>query len=140
MRRRRRCPVGEDIDDDRLRLILVACHPRPHQAGPSRADPASRGWAYRAGDRGAYLVPEATIAQRIVRAKRAIAREDIRFEVPVGEERSSRLRAVLEVIYLVFNEGYSATTGEEWRRPELCHEALRLGPRAGGAGWGGEPR
>ena len=75
----------------------------------------------------AYVVPDATIAQRIVRAKRTIARAGVPFEVPVGEDRLSRLAAVLEVIYLIFNEGYSATAGDNWVRPELCGEALRLG-------------
>jgi predicted RNA polymerase sigma factor len=75
----------------------------------------------------AYVVPESTIAQRIVRAKRTIARAGVPFEVPVGEDRLSRLAAVLEVIYLIFNEGYSATAGEDWVRLDLCGEALRLG-------------
>jgi len=75
----------------------------------------------------AYVVPEATIAQRIVRAKRAIARAAVPFEVPGGNEGAARLGSVLEVIYLIYNEGYSATTGEDWLRPELCAEALRLG-------------
>jgi predicted RNA polymerase sigma factor len=75
----------------------------------------------------AYVVPEATIAQRIVRAKKAIARAGVPFEVPVGEDRAGRLEAVLEVVYLIYNEGYSATSGEAWLRPELCAEALRLG-------------
>jgi RNA polymerase sigma factor (sigma-70 family) len=118
---------SEEIDDDRLRLILVACHPvlpRPSRvaltlrlvAGLSVPEIAR-----------AYVVPEATIAQRIVRAKKALARAGVPFEVPVGEDRLSRIDAVLEVIYLVFNEGYSATSGDDWVRPDLCGEALRLG-------------
>ena len=75
----------------------------------------------------AYLVPEPTIAQRIVRAKKSIAKAGVAFEVPTGRARAARVGAVLEVIYLVFNEGYSATSGEDWLRPELCAEALRLG-------------
>jgi predicted RNA polymerase sigma factor len=75
----------------------------------------------------AFLVPEATIAQRIVRAKRTLAEKRVPFEVPRGHELNERLRSVLEVIYLVFNEGYSATAGEDWLRPELCEDALRLG-------------
>ena len=120
-------PSGEDIDDDRLRLIFVACH--PVLAMPARVALTLRlvGGLTVPEIARAYLVPEATVAQRIVRAKKVIAREGVPFEVPVGAERSTRLHAVLEVIYLVFNEGYSATTGEDWTRPELCHEALRLG-------------
>ena len=75
----------------------------------------------------AFLVPEPTIAQRIVRAKRTLARARVPFEVPRGPERDARLSSVLEVVYLVFNEGYSATAGEDWVRPALCGEALRLG-------------
>ena len=75
----------------------------------------------------AYVVPEPTVAQRIVRAKKAIAKAGVPFEVPTGDDRAARLGAVLEVIYLIFNEGYSATAGEDWLRPELCAEALRLG-------------
>src|SRR6185437_16206590 len=75
----------------------------------------------------AYLVPEPTIAQRIVRAKRTLSKAQVPFEVPRAEERAERLSAVLEVIYLVFNEGYTATAGEDWLRPALCEDALRLG-------------
>ena len=75
----------------------------------------------------AYLVPEATVAQRIVRAKKTIANAQVPFEVPYGEDRARRLASVLEVIYLIFNEGYSATAGDDWMRPELCADALRLG-------------
>ena len=75
----------------------------------------------------AYVVPEPTIAQRIVRAKRTIAEAGVPFEVPVGADRAARLGSVLQVIYLIYNEGYSATAGEDWLRPELCAEALRLG-------------
>jgi predicted RNA polymerase sigma factor len=118
---------SEGIDDDRVRLIFVACH--PVLALPARVALTLRlvGGLTVPEIARAYVVPEATIAQRIVRAKRAIARAGVPFEVPVGEDRLSRLSAVLEVIYLIFNEGYSATAGEDWVRPELCSEALRLG-------------
>jgi RNA polymerase sigma-70 factor, ECF subfamily len=118
---------AEEIDDDRVRLIFVACH--PILPAPARVALTLRlvGGLTVAEIARAYVVPEATIAQRIVRAKKAIARAGVPFEVPVGEDRLSRLAAVLEVIYLIFNEGYSATAGEDWVRPELCDEALRLG-------------
>ena len=120
-------PSTEEIDDDRLRLIFVACH--PILAMPPRVALTLRlvGGLTVPEIARAFVVPEATIAQRIVRAKKAIARARIPFEVPMGEDHSSRLDSVLEVIYLVFNEGYSATAGEDWVRPELCGEALRLG-------------
>ncbi|HWF72563.1 MAG TPA: DUF6596 domain-containing protein, partial [Solirubrobacteraceae bacterium] len=118
---------SEEIDDDRVRLIFVACH--PVLPLPVRVALTLRlvGGLTVPEIARAYVVPEATIAQRIVRAKKAVARAGVPFEVPVGEDRLSRLGAVLEVIYLVFNEGYSATSGEDWVRPELCSEALRLG-------------
>jgi RNA polymerase sigma factor (sigma-70 family) len=117
----------ESIDDDRLRLIFIACH--PILALTSRVALTLRlvGGLTTAEIARAYLAPEPTIAQRIVRAKRAIAKSGVAFEMPNGDERAQRLGSVLEVIYLIFNEGYSATAGEEWLRPELCGEALRLG-------------
>ncbi len=117
----------EDIGDDRLRLIFVACH--PVLAVPARVALTLRlvGGLTVPEIARAYVVPEPTVAQRIVRAKKTIAKAAVPFEVPTGEERAARLGAVLEVIYLIFNEGYSATAGEEWLRPELCAEALRLG-------------
>jgi RNA polymerase sigma factor (sigma-70 family) len=117
----------EAIDDDRVRLIFVACH--PVLALPARVALTLRlvGGLTVPEIARAYVVPEATMAQRIVRAKRAIDRAGVPFEVPVGEDRLSRLSAVLEVIYLIFNEGYSATSGDNWMRPDLCGEALRLG-------------
>jgi RNA polymerase sigma factor (sigma-70 family) len=117
----------DDIDDDRLRLIFVACH--PVLAVPSRVALTLRlvGGLTVPEIARAYLVPEATVAQRVVRAKRAIAKAGVPFEVPVGDERRLRLSAVLEVIYLIYNEGYSATSGEHWVRTDLCMEALRLG-------------
>lgn len=118
---------SEEIDDDRLRLIFVACH--PVLPGPARVALTLRlvGGLTVPEIARAYVVPEATIAQRIVRAKKTLTQAGVPFEVPVGEDRNSRLGTVLEVIYLIFNEGYSATSGEDWVRPELCSEALRLG-------------
>jgi RNA polymerase sigma factor (sigma-70 family) len=117
----------EEIDDDRLRLIFVACH--PVLSAPARVALTLRlvGGLTVPEIARAYVVPEATIAQRIVRAKKTIATAGVPFEVPAGEDRAARLGTVLEVLYLIFNEGYSATSGAEWMRPELCHEALRLG-------------
>jgi RNA polymerase sigma-70 factor (ECF subfamily) len=117
----------EEIDDDLLRLIFTACHPvLPVR---SRVALALRllGGLTTAEIARAYLVPEPTIAQRIVRAKRTIAEAGVPFEVPTGEDRAARLSSVLEVIYLVFNEGYSATAGDDWLRPGLCADAVRLG-------------
>jgi RNA polymerase sigma factor (sigma-70 family) len=117
----------EEIDDDRLRLIFVACH--PVLSAPARVALTLRlvGGLTVPEIARAYVVPEATIAQRIVRAKKTIAKAGVPFEVPAGEDRAERLGTVLEVLYLIFNEGYSATSGAEWMRPELCREALRLG-------------
>ncbi|WP_137993902.1 RNA polymerase sigma factor [Streptomyces vilmorinianum] len=120
-------PSGpDDIDDDLLRLIFTACHPvlSPEArtaltlrlVGGLRTDEIAR----------AFLVPEATVAQRIVRAKRALAKAGVEFEVPYGEDRAARLGSVLEVIYLIFNEGYAATAGDDLLRPGLCEDALRL--------------
>ena len=123
-------PSGLDeevLDDDRLRLIFVACHPVLPLVSRVALTLRLVGGLTTAEIARAYVVPEATIAQRIVRAKRAIAKAGVPFEVPGGDERAARLGSVLEVIYLIFNEGYSATTGEDWLRPELCAEALRLG-------------
>ena len=118
---------SEDIPDDRLRLIFVACH--PVLPVPARVALTLRlvGGLTVPEIARAYVVPEPTVAQRIVRAKKTIAEAGVPFEVPTGEDRAARLGAVLEVIYLIFNEGYSATAGEDWLRPELCAEALRLG-------------
>jgi RNA polymerase sigma-70 factor, ECF subfamily len=117
---------GDDIDDDMLRLIFTACH--PVLAMPARAALTLRllGGLTTAEIARAYLVPEPTIAQRIVRAKKALARARVPFEVPGRRERPARLASVLEVIYLIFNEGYSATGGDDWMRPALCEDALRL--------------
>ncbi len=117
----------EGIDDDRLRLIFVACHPTLSVSARVALTLRLVGGLTVPEIARAYVVPEATIAQRIVRAKKAIARAGVPFEVPPEADRAARLGAVLEVVYLIYNEGYSATAGEDWLRPELCLEALRLG-------------
>jgi predicted RNA polymerase sigma factor len=117
----------DEIQDDRLRLIFVACH--PVLAMPARVALTLRlvGGLTVLEIARAYLDQEATVAQRIVRAKKTIAAAGVPFEVPSVEDRVARLGGVLEVIYLIYNEGYSATAGSSWVRPELCAEALRLG-------------
>jgi RNA polymerase sigma-70 factor (ECF subfamily) len=119
--------LDDDIGDDLLRLVFTACHPvlstdarvalTLRLLGGLRTEEIAR----------AFLVPESTVAQRIVRAKRTLAEANVPFEVPTGPELAARLSSVLEVIYLVFNEGYSATAGDDWTRPALCEDALRLG-------------
>jgi RNA polymerase sigma-70 factor, ECF subfamily len=119
--------VGDHIDDDLLRLIFTACHPvLPVQA---RVALTLRlvGGLTTAEIARAYLAPEPTIAQRIVRAKKTLAGARVPFEVPDPQQRPARLSSVLEVIYLIFNEGYSATAGDDWMRPALCEDAVRLG-------------
>ena len=118
---------SDDIDDDLLRLIFTACH--PILAVEARVALTLRllGGLTTAEIARAYLLPEPTIAQRIVRAKRTLAKAQVPFEVPSPEERPARLDSVLEVIYLIFNEGYSATAGDDWMRPALCEDAVRLG-------------
>jgi len=118
---------SEDIPDDRLRLIFVACHPVLPVAARVALTLRLVGGLTVPEIARAYVVPEPTIAQRIVRAKKTIANAGVPYEVPTGEDLTARLGTVLEVIYLIFNEGYSATAGEDWLRPELCAEALRLG-------------
>jgi RNA polymerase sigma factor (sigma-70 family) len=117
----------ESIQDDRLRLIFVSCHPVVPVTGRVALTLRLVGGLTVPEIARAYVVPDATIAQRIVRAKRSIAQAGVPFEVPAGADRVVRLGAVLEVIYLVFNEGHSATAGEDWVRADLCAEALRLG-------------
>ena len=119
--------LDDDIGDDLLRLIFTACH--PVLSAEARAALTLRLLGGLTTDEiaRAFLVPEPTIAQRIVRAKRTLSDKQIPFEVPRGEERDERLASVLEVIYLIFNEGYAATSGDDWMRPELCNEAMRLG-------------
>ncbi|MGE5378403.1 MAG: RNA polymerase sigma factor, partial [Bacteroidota bacterium] len=119
--------VEEDLGDDLLRLIFIACHPILSKEARLALTLRLLGGLSTDEIARAFLVPEATIAQRIVRAKRTISEARVPFEVPVGEERAARLSSVLEVIYLIFNEGYSATSGDDWLRPGLCEEALRLG-------------
>jgi RNA polymerase sigma-70 factor (ECF subfamily) len=119
--------LDDDIGDDLLRLVFISCHPvlatearvalTLRLLGGLTTDEIAR----------AFLAPEPTVAQRIVRAKRTLAEEHVPFEVPRGTELASRLSSVLEVIYLIFNEGYSATAGDDWMRPALCEDALRLG-------------
>lgn len=119
--------LDDDVGDDLLRLVFTACHPvlstearvalTLRMVGGLATDEIAR----------AFLVPEPTVAQRIVRAKRTLSEARVPFEVPRGPERGDRLGSVLEVIYLIFNEGYAATSGSDWMRPELAHEALRVG-------------
>ena len=119
--------LDDDIGDDLLRLVFTACHPvlstearvalTLRLLGGLTTDEIAR----------AFLVSEPTVAQRIVRAKRTLAKKKVPFEVPSGDELAARLSSVLEVVYLIFNEGYSATAGHDWLRPGLCEDALRLG-------------
>ncbi len=118
---------SEDIDDDLLRLIFTACHPVLSVQARVALTLRLLGGLTTAEIARAYLVPEPTIAQRIVRAKKTLAQAHVPFEVPGTAERPARLSSVLEVIYLIFNEGYSATAGDDWMRPALCAEAVRLG-------------
>jgi RNA polymerase sigma factor (sigma-70 family) len=119
--------LDDAIGDDLLRLIFTACHPvLPAEARTALTLRMVGGLATDEIAR-AFLVSEATVAQRIVRAKRRLAEAKVPFEVPHGEELAGRLASVLEVVYLIFNEGYSATEGADWMRPALCEEALRLG-------------
>jgi RNA polymerase sigma factor (sigma-70 family) len=119
--------LDDDIGDDLLRLVFTTCHPvlstearvalTLRLLGGLTTDEIAR----------AFLVSEPTVAQRIVRAKRTLTEKEVPFEVPRGDERNERLSSVLEVIYLIFNEGYTATAGDDWMRPGLCEDALRLG-------------
>jgi predicted RNA polymerase sigma factor len=119
--------IDDHVGDDLLRLVFIACHPvlstearvalTLRLLGGLTTDEIAR----------AYLVPESTVAQRIVRAKRTLADANVPFEVPRGADFTARLSSVLQVIYLVFNEGYSATAGDDWMRPALCEDAMRLG-------------
>ncbi|MEV0218606.1 RNA polymerase sigma factor [Streptomyces sp. NPDC050704] len=116
----------DDIDDDLLRLVFTACHPVLSAEARIALTLRLLGGLTTTEIARAYLAPEATIAQRIVRAKRTLAAKGVAFEVPYGPEREARLGSVLEVIYLIFNEGYAATAGDDWLRPALCEDALRL--------------
>ena len=119
--------TDEDIGDDLLRLIFIACHPILSKDARLALTLRLLGGLTTDEIARAFLVPEPTIAQRIVRAKRTLAEAHVPFEVPIGSGRAARLSSVLEVLYLIFNEGYSATAGDDWMRPALCQEALRLG-------------
>jgi len=119
--------LDDDIGDDLLRLIFTACHPILSTEARVGLTLRLLGGLTTQEIARAYLVAEPTIAQRIVRAKRTLTEARVPFEVPRGLDRAQRLSSVLEVIYLIFNEGYSATAGEDWMRPALCEEALRLG-------------
>src|ERR1700678_4561627 len=117
----------KDIGNDLLRLMFIACHPVLSTEARTALTLRTLGGLGTAEIARAFLVPEATIAQRIVRAKRTLAEARVPFEAPRAEERAARVSSVLEVIYLIFNEGYAATSGEDWMRPALCEDALRLG-------------
>jgi RNA polymerase sigma-70 factor (ECF subfamily) len=117
----------EDVADDLLRLIFVACHPVLSMEGRVALTLRLLGGLTPAEIARAFLTSESAIQQRIVRAKRTLSEAQVPFEVPGAAERGQRLASVLEVIYLIFNEGYAATAGDEWMRPALCEEALRLG-------------
>lgn len=119
--------LDDDVGDDLLRLVFTACHPvLPAEARVALTLRLLGGLTTEEIAR-AFLVPEPTMAQRIVRAKKTLAEKRVPFEVPRGAELAARLASVLEVIYLVFNEGYAATAGDDWMRPGLCEDALRLG-------------
>ncbi len=119
--------LDQVIDDDVLRLIFTACHPVLALEGRVALTLRLVGGLTTAEIARAFLVPEKTIGQRIFRAKKALSEADVPFETPRGDELRSRMKSVLSVVYLIFNEGYTATSGEEWMRAALCDEALRLG-------------
>jgi RNA polymerase sigma-70 factor (ECF subfamily) len=119
--------LDDDVGDDLLRLVFISCHPVLSSEARVALTLRLLGGLTTEEIARAFLVPEATVAQRIVRAKRTLSEARIPFEVPRGAELDARLSSVLAVIYLVFNEGYAATAGDDWLRPSLCEEALRLG-------------
>jgi len=119
--------LDDDIGDDLLRLIFISCHPVLSTEARVALTLRLLGGLTTEEIARAFLAPEPTVAQRIVRAKRTLAEERVPFEVPRGSELAARLASVLEVLYLIFNEGYSATAGDDWMRPALCEDALRLG-------------
>ena len=119
--------IDEDVGDDLLGLMFMACHPVLSKDARVALTLRVLGGLTTEEIARAFLVPVSTIAQRIVRAKRTLTEAHVRFDVPSGPEREARLASVLEVIYLIFNEGYSATAGDDWMRPALCEDALRLG-------------
>ena len=120
-------PGDHEISDDLLRLVFVSCHPVLSTEARVALTLRLLGGLTTQEIARAFLVPEPTVAQRIVRAKRTLTEARVPFEVPRGPDLSARLTSVLEVIYLIFNEGYSATAGDDWMRPALCEDALRLG-------------
>jgi RNA polymerase sigma-70 factor (ECF subfamily) len=119
--------IDGDVGDDLLRLMFTACHPVLSSEARVALTLRLLGGLTTEEIARAFLVPEPTVAQRIVRAKRTLAEKRVPFEVPRGAELAARLSSVLEVLYLIFNEGYSATAGDDWMRPALCEDALRLG-------------
>ena len=119
--------LDDDIGDDLLRLIFTACHPVLSTEARVALTLRVLGGLTAEEIARAYLVPVSTVAQRIVRAKRTLTEARVPFEVPPAAERAARLSSVLEVIYLIFNEGYTATAGDDWMRPALCEEAIRVG-------------
>jgi RNA polymerase sigma factor (sigma-70 family) len=119
--------LDDEVGDDLLRLMFIACHPILSREARTALTLRLLGGLTTDEIARAFLVPEPTIAQRIVRAKRTLSEARVPFKVPRGAELAARMSSVLEVIYLVFNEGYSATAGEDWARPALCEDALRLG-------------
>ena len=119
--------IDDPVGDDLLRLVFIACHPVLSPDARVALTLRLLGGLTTEEIARAFLVPEPTVAQRIVRAKRTLADARVPFEVPRGDELAARLSSVLEVVYLVFNEGYSATAGDDWMRPALCEDALRLG-------------
>ncbi len=119
--------LDDDIGDDLLRLIFVACHPVLSTEARVALTLRLIGGLTTPEIARAFLVPEATIAQRIVRAKRTLTEKDVPYEVPGADQRVARLQSVLEVIYLIFNEGYAATSGDDWMRTALCEDAMRVG-------------
>jgi RNA polymerase sigma factor (sigma-70 family) len=118
---------SSEIEDDLLRLVFISCHPILSTEARVALTLRLLGGLTTAEIARAFLTPEPTIAQRIVRAKRTLSDARVPFEVPAAKDRATRLSSVIEVIYLIFNEGYSATSGEDWMRPDLCNDALRLG-------------
>ncbi len=119
--------IDDPIGDDLLRLVFIACHPVLSREARVALTLKLLGGLKTEEIARAFLMPEATVAQRIVRAKRTLSEAGVPFEIPRGEELAARLSSVLEVVYLIFNEGYAATAGDDWMRPQLCDEALRLG-------------
>jgi RNA polymerase sigma-70 factor, ECF subfamily len=119
--------LDDEVGDDLLRLVFISCHPVLSTEARLALTLRLLGGLTTPEIARAFLVPEPTIAQRIVRAKRTLAEKRVPFEIPRGVELAARLSSVLEVIYLIFNEGYSATAGDDWMRPALCEDALRLG-------------